>query len=261
MKVILLQDVKKLGKKGDVIEASDGYARNYLFPKKLATEATANELHVLNAKKENERKKKLAELEEAQKLAVLDYELPVEALSFEVLRESKGFLGIGAKLEVEADIAADGIEQGKKYIKTILDYNGVEGFIEKKVRGNNVEFNIDAGKFNGYLIGRESHNLIALQILVSTIVNRYYDEDNKKIVLVDVGGYKKKREKALEHMAVEWGKQVTRTKKSVTVTDLNAYERKIIHNKLSTWDSVSTHSEGETPNRVLIIEYKEIEKK
>ena len=52
MKVILLQDVKKLGKKGDVIEASDGYARNYLFPKKLATEATANELHVLNAKKE-----------------------------------------------------------------------------------------------------------------------------------------------------------------------------------------------------------------
>ena len=69
MKVILLQDVKKLGKKGDVIEASDGYARNYLFPRKLAEEATANALHVVNAKKENERKKKLAELEAAQKLA------------------------------------------------------------------------------------------------------------------------------------------------------------------------------------------------
>ena len=66
MKVILLQDVKKMGKKGDVIEASDGYARNYLFPRKLAEEATANALHVV---KENERKKKLAELEAAQKLA------------------------------------------------------------------------------------------------------------------------------------------------------------------------------------------------
>ena len=69
MKVILLQVVKKMGKKGDVIEASDGYARNYLFPRKLAEEATANALHVVNAKKENERKKKLAELEAAQKLA------------------------------------------------------------------------------------------------------------------------------------------------------------------------------------------------
>ena len=69
MKVILLQDVKNMGKKGDVIEASDGYARNFLFPKKLAEQANNGNLHVLNAKKENERKKKLAELEAAQKLA------------------------------------------------------------------------------------------------------------------------------------------------------------------------------------------------
>lgn len=199
-------------------------------------------------------------IEEAQKLAVLDYELPVSALKFEVLRETKGFLGIGAKLEVEADIALDGIEEGKKYIKTILDYNGVEGFIEKKVRGNNVEFNVDAGEFNGYLIGHNSRNLIALQNIISTVVNRYYDEDDKKIVLVDVGGYKKKREKALERMAVEWGKQVSRSKKPLTITDLNAYERKIIHNKLAGWNDVETHSEGETPNRVLIIEYKKVEK-
>lgn len=69
MKVILLQDVKKIGKKGDVIEASDGYARNFLFPRKLAEEATDSNLHILNNKKENERKQKLKELEEAQKIA------------------------------------------------------------------------------------------------------------------------------------------------------------------------------------------------
>lgn len=69
MKVILLQDVKKLGKKGDLIEVSDGYARNFIFPRKLAEEATANNVHILNTKKENERKKKLEELQAAQKLA------------------------------------------------------------------------------------------------------------------------------------------------------------------------------------------------
>ena len=69
MKVILLQDVKKIGKKGDVIEESDGYARNFLFPKKLAQEATESNLHILNNKKENDRKQKLAEIEAAQKLA------------------------------------------------------------------------------------------------------------------------------------------------------------------------------------------------
>lgn len=69
MKVILLQDVKKIGKKGDVIEASDGYARNFLFPRKLAQEASVANMHILNNKKENERKQKLAELEAAQKLA------------------------------------------------------------------------------------------------------------------------------------------------------------------------------------------------
>ena len=69
MKVILLQDVKKVGKKGDVIEASDGYARNFLFPRKLVQGARESNMHILNNKKENERKQKLAELEAAQKLA------------------------------------------------------------------------------------------------------------------------------------------------------------------------------------------------
>ncbi|MDS0527912.1 50S ribosomal protein L9 [Clostridium sp. SHJSY1] len=69
MKVILLQDVKNIGKKGDVINTSDGYARNFLFPRKLAQEATESNLHILNNKKENERKQKLAEIEAAQKLA------------------------------------------------------------------------------------------------------------------------------------------------------------------------------------------------
>lgn len=85
MKVILLQDVKKLGKKGDVVDISDGYARNFLFPRKLAEEANNNNIHILNTKKENERKKKLAEIEAAQKLAseLKGKEIKIEAKSGE----------------------------------------------------------------------------------------------------------------------------------------------------------------------------------
>jgi large subunit ribosomal protein L9 len=55
MKVILLKDVKGVGKKGDVINAADGYARNFLFPRKLAEEATDSSMHILNNQKEAER--------------------------------------------------------------------------------------------------------------------------------------------------------------------------------------------------------------
>ena len=69
MKVILLQDVKGHGKKGDVVNASDGFARNYLFPRKLAVEATEKNLRELKNKQAAEAKRRQQEFEEAQKLA------------------------------------------------------------------------------------------------------------------------------------------------------------------------------------------------
>ena len=69
MKVILLQDVKGQGKKGDLINTSDGYARNFLFPRKLAKEATTSSITELGHQKEAERKRLQQELEDAQALA------------------------------------------------------------------------------------------------------------------------------------------------------------------------------------------------
>ena len=69
MKVILLKDIKSVGKKDDVINAADGYARNYLFPRKLAEEATDPNMHILNKKNDIERKKKTSEIEDAQSCA------------------------------------------------------------------------------------------------------------------------------------------------------------------------------------------------
>ena len=68
MKLILLEDVKGVGKKGDIVNKNDGYAINFLIPKKLAVEATNANLNDLELKKKSEEKRKKEELEEAQRL-------------------------------------------------------------------------------------------------------------------------------------------------------------------------------------------------
>ncbi len=82
MKVILLQDVKKVGSKGDILEVAEGYARNYLFPRKLAVEATQGHLRDLEQKKAAEMKKKAQTLEKARELAakleMLTVKIPVK---------------------------------------------------------------------------------------------------------------------------------------------------------------------------------------
>lgn len=69
MKVILKEDIKGVGKKDEVINASDGYARNFLFPKKLAVEANAENMSKLKAKQDSHAFKKSQEKEEAERIA------------------------------------------------------------------------------------------------------------------------------------------------------------------------------------------------
>ena len=131
MKVILLQDVKKVGKKGDVIEASDGYARNFLFPRKLAQEASDSNMHILNNKKENERKEKLAQLEAAQKLAgeLKGKEITIKAKTGE---SGKLFGAITSKDVAELIKAQYKIEIDKK--KIVMDTIKLAGGYEIDVK-------------------------------------------------------------------------------------------------------------------------------
>ena len=69
MKVILLQDVKSLGKKGDIVDVSDGYARNFVLPKKVGVEATSKNLNDLKLKQQNDAKVAAEQLAEAKALA------------------------------------------------------------------------------------------------------------------------------------------------------------------------------------------------
>lgn len=81
MQVILLKDVKGLGKKGDIVKAKDGYARNFLFPKGLAKEATKGNVKVLEEQKTADKLRKQQELKEAQELSEQISKLTVKIIS------------------------------------------------------------------------------------------------------------------------------------------------------------------------------------
>lgn len=70
MKVVLLSDVKKVGKKGDIVEVSDGYARNFLFAKKLGKEATSTAINDVKLKTAADQRRKAEELQEAKDLGI-----------------------------------------------------------------------------------------------------------------------------------------------------------------------------------------------
>ena len=111
MKVILLQDIKGVGKKDQTINASEGYARNFLFPKNLAVEANANNVKHLENVKKNEAAKLQAELEAAQSLGK-DIESKVVKISVKIGNNGKLFGAvtnkeIGTALKEQHNIEID----------------------------------------------------------------------------------------------------------------------------------------------------------
>jgi len=78
-------------------------------------------------------------------------------------------------------------------------------------------------------------------------------EEEFYVVLIDVGGYKEQRRKQLEILATKTAMDVVKTKIATKLGRMNAYERRIIHTKLSDWRDVITESEGEEPNRYVVI--------
>ena len=123
--------------------------------------------------------------------------------------------------------------------------------IHKDKTGLNVEI---SNENLGFLIGYRGETLYAFQSILSAIAGK--EIDKKVRVILDIEGYKAKREKTLEELAEKVAKTVIKTRKPVKLEPMQAYERKIIHSKLQQNDKVQTESIGEEPNRRIVISLK-----
>ncbi len=152
--------------------------------------------------------------------------------------------------EKELEKAAERVEKFIKEIKTELPED-VTYNIEKTSKGLEVSIN---SKDLGYLIGYRGETLYAMQSILSAIASK--GNQNRIRVILDIEGYKAKREKTLEELAEKVAKTVIRTRKPVKLEPMQAYERKIIHSKLQGNPKIETISEGQEPHRRIVISLK-----
>ncbi|MBO2517473.1 MAG: hypothetical protein CW338_09445 [Clostridiales bacterium] len=152
--------------------------------------------------------------------------------------------------------ADPGTSEGKaqQFLQELTKLMGVEVAVAVKTdEEGNVRVNM-TGDSKGILIGRRGETLDALQYLTSLQVNK--GQEGYTRVTLDTENYRAKREEALVRLANRMANKCQKTGRKVSLEAMNPYERRILHSALQNHPAVTTHSEGEEPNRRVIITLK-----
>ena len=132
----------------------------------------------------------------------------------------------------------------------ITEHFGLEADVEYEERKDHVRYHIE-GPDMGVLIGRRGSTLNALQFLIGVINARKKLVDYR--VVVDVEGYRDRREKQLIDQAKRDAAKVAREGREKALAPMPAAERRVVHMALADWDDVETYSEGKDPDRCVVI--------
>jgi len=146
-------------------------------------------------------------------------------------------------VETEKHIAKD-------FLTSVARDMGININIKVFTNKDSVYVDID-GADTGTVIGKRGATLDSIQYLTSLVVNK--DAEEYIRVVVDAEGYREKREKTLEELAIRLAEKAIKTGKSVRLEPMNPYERKVIHTTLQKVEMVTTKSEGSEPYRKVVI--------
>lgn len=152
------------------------------------------------------------------------------------------------------NLTTEEIQQAEDNIKTFMDeiIKELPESTTYKISDDELGIKVEMSNKNlGFLIGYRGETLYSFQNILSAIAGKGIDKRVR--VILDIEGYKAKREKTLEELAEKVAKTVIRTRRAIKLEPMQAYERKIIHSKLQKNNKVKTESVGEEPNRRIII--------
>ncbi len=169
-------------------------------------------------------------------------------------KEQKGGLFKSKKVVVEVIKKSDIVDFIKESLINITKAMGVKSNIEVKVRDDVLNIVLYSDN-NNILIGKNGRTIDALSLIIKQMILNEVGEPFK--FNLDVAEYKLKQQKRLEHLVKRTAREVAKTKIDAKLDPMNSYERRIVHNVLNDDKYVYTESEGEEPNRYVVIKCRE----
>lgn len=166
------------------------------------------------------------------------------------ITEEKGSLFKSTSYRIKATTLVNCVELIKKFLSQVITNLGIDVNFESNIRDKAININIYTDK-SGLLIGKNGETLRALEILAKQKINQEYNCFIK--LNLDIENYKLKRIENLERLAKKTAREVRSSKVEATLENMNSFERRIIHNVLTDFKGIKTLSEGEEPNRHVII--------
>lgn len=198
-------------------------------------------------------------IQDAVNSALLELGISEQEALVEVLEEpSKGFLGIlGNKLaKVKVTEKYNPVKEAKYFLVKVCREFGVKPEFELQENKEHTVINI-RGEDLGILIGRRGDTLDSLQYLTNLAVNKDSSEISDRVkIILDVEGYRGRREETLIKLAQRLSEKVKRTRSRVVLEPMNPHERRVIHTALQNDNAIQTYSEGEEPYRKVVITLK-----
>ncbi|MCQ2530347.1 MAG: protein jag [Lachnospiraceae bacterium] len=196
-------------------------------------------------------------VDEAITEALIALETTSDKVEYEVVEEgSGGLFGMFSKPAVVRVRKKQGLsDKLYDFIKEVLEK--MDFAAEPKIEIDEEErvISIDLeGEDTGDLIGKRGQTLDSLQYLISILANK--DSEDYYKVKLDTKNYRERRQKTLENLAKNVAAKVKKSRHKVVLEPMNPYERRIIHSYLQGDKYVTTKSEGEEPNRKVVVYYK-----
>ena len=170
------------------------------------------------------------------------------------LYEEKGGLFSGKKYTLEVVKLSDVAEIGKEVLKELLLSLNIKANVETKIREGKIKYEIYSQN-NSVLIGKKGHILDSIQTYVRQAI--YNAIDLYVNITIDVEKYKEKQNYFLEKKVKKIARDVTLSKVDVKLDPMDAYTRRQVHSALQGFKYIKTESEGEEPNRCVVVKYVE----